>query len=327
MVDGMQVLWACFDTPALIFPDAEVRSWPSEVREMVIRHGLIVEAGCLDRIACPDCPDGHVEEVIERRGADGRLRYYIPCPHSLRVEIPPAALRRRTLNVEKTVTTVASAMSMRGRPLAIVPGRLWRLGKTQWQGVSREVLLARGLAWADGEAVARHVGTGGRPIILVADQTPPADLWPGRVPAVLLLSRVASLGATGIKVDATHMMMLVKDADATAEAGQVLPLDVKQKKLLVRRQVKAEIEAHLEDDVLVAAYKEFNSLRGDSHALTERLARTITKDKVYGAVQRAGGVKAVARTANSQSVRRIVVSQRRDSGRKILQRTQHPEPE
>ena len=231
----MQVLWACFDTPAPVWPDAEVRCWPTEVRERLGHQGLVVEGGRLDRIACPDCPDGHVEEVVERRGADGRLRCYIPCPQSLRVEIPPVALRRWTLDVEKIVAAVASAMSMQACPSAIIPGRLWRLGKTRWQGVSREVLLARGLAWADGQAVARRVGTGGRPIVLIADQVPPADLWPGRVPAVVQLSRVASLGATGVEADVTHMMMLVKDADAATEATEALPLDANRRRLVAVR--------------------------------------------------------------------------------------------
>lgn len=324
MVDGMQVLWACFDTPAPIFPDAEVRSWPSEVREMVIRHGLIAEAGCLDRIACPDCPDGHVEEVIERRGADGRLRYYIPCPHSLRVEIPPAALRRRTLNVEKTVAAVASAMSMRGRPLAIVPGRLWRLGKTQWQGVSREVLLARGLAWADARAIARRIGTGGRPIVMVGDQAPPADLWPGRVPAVLLLSRVALPGATGIEADATHMMMLVKDADAAAEDASLLPVAPKDRVKVINLHVRAAMKKQLDQDAYVAAYKLHGSARRAAVALGKEGIK-VHFSTIARAATRAKQAEEIARSTNSQSVRRTVASQRRDSGQKILHRPQHPE--
>lgn len=326
MVDGMQVLWACFDTPSPVWPDAEVRRWLTNVRELLVQHGLVVEAGRLDHIACPDCPDGHVEEVFERLGADGRLRCYIPCPLSLRVEIPPATLRRWTLDVEKTVAAVASAMSIQARPSAIIPGRLWRLGKTQWQGVSREVLLARGLAWEDGQIVARRVGTGGRPIVLVADQVPPTDLWPGRVPAVVLLSRVASLGATGVEADVTHMMMLVKDADATAERASLLPITPKDRTKVINQHVRAAMKKQLDQDAYVAAYKLHGTAREAAAAL-EKEGIKVHFSTIARAVERAKKAEEIARTTDSQSVRRTVASHRRDSGRKIIQRTQHPNSE
>jgi hypothetical protein len=320
----MELFWVSLESERPLFTASDLRRWPEGYGDKLRGIGLLRLAENATHVVCPGCEGGHVEQVIPHAAPSG-VRFYVRCPEALRVEVPAELLRQWTIDFEVLARAAAGAINLMGRRMPLIPARLWQLGKTRWQGASREVLLARGLDWPDGGAVAGRIGSGGRPIVLVAERAPAVGVWPGRVPAVILLSRVASLGATGIEVDTTHMMLLVKDADATAEAGQVLPLDVKQKKLLVRRQVKAEIEAHLEDDVLIAAYKEFNSLRVAADALTEQLGRTITKDKVYGAVQRAGGVKAVARTANSQSVRRTVVSQRRDSGQKILHRAQHPE--
>jgi len=317
VTEGPPILWASFDTPEPTFPDTEVRSWPPQVREAMIHHELIVEAGPLGRIACPDCPDGHIEEVIERPGADGRPRYFIPCPQSLRVEIPPEALRRWRLNFERIVAVVASALSMLRRPLAIVPGRLWRLGKTQWQGASREVLLARGLAWADGEAIAHRVGPAGRPIVLVADQTPAVDIWSGRVPALVPLSRVATLGATAIEVDVTHMMMLVRDADARAERASLLPVAPKDRTRVINRHVRAAMKKQLDQDAYVAAYKLHGSARKAEAALREEGIR-VHFSTIARAVKRARQTEDIARTANSQSVCRTVASHRRDSGRKPL---------
>ena len=50
------------------------------------------------------------------------------------------------------------------------------------------------------------------------------ELWPGRAPALVSLSRVSSLGAAGFEIDPTHAMAPVQEADAAAEAAQVLPL-------------------------------------------------------------------------------------------------------
>ncbi len=326
MVEEMQVLWACFDAPAPVWPDAEIRRWPADVLERLVQQGLVVEAGQLDRVACPDCPDGHVEEIIERRGADSRLRCYIPCPQSLRVEISPAALRRWTLDVEKVVAAVASAMSMQARPSAIIPGRLWRLGKTRWQGVSREVLLARGLAWADGQTIPRHVGTGGRPIVLVADQAPLAELWPGRLPAVIVLSRVASLGATGIDVDVTHMMMLVKDADAAAERASLLPIAPKDRTKVINQHVRAAMKKHLDQEAYAAAYRLHGTARKAAAAL-EKEGIKVHFSTIARAAERVKKTEEIARTTDSQSVRRTVASHRRDNGKKTLQRSQHTDYE
>ncbi|MEO2034849.1 MAG: hypothetical protein ABGZ35_22440, partial [Planctomycetaceae bacterium] len=82
----------------------------------------------------------------------------------------------------------------------------------------------------------------------------------------------------------------------------------------------AEIESMLTDDALAAAYAQHGSYREAADALSEQTGQPISKDKVYRAVQRRGGVRAVKSDTNSHSVRRTVASQRRDGKKKIPNR-------
>ena len=195
---------------------------------------------------------------------------------------------------------------------------MWRLGKTLWQGAHREVLFVRGLAWPDARDVTRRIGPNRRPIVLVADRAPMTDVWPGMTPAVVALSQVATLGEAGIELDVAHMTLLIKDADAANEAALALPLDPRQKKLVVRRQLKAEIKSFLKDDDLAAAYAQHGSYRKAAAALTAERDTSVSKDMVRRAVLRRGGAKTVALAEDSQSVRRTVASHHRDRGKKIV---------
>lgn len=327
MTDPLEIVWNVMDAPNPLFTAEAVRAWPDSFMERLTGAGLLVRTNNASHVVCPNCSDGHVEEVVARERPPGTVRFFIRCPEALRVEVPPESLLQWTVDFDAVARAVAAGMNVSGTCTALVPARLWRLGKVSWQGVSREVLLARALAGPDGVDIAGRISTGGRPIVFVADLAPPLAIWPGRIPAVIPLSRVASMGATGLDLDAAQMMMLVKDADAAAEASEALPLDPKKKRLFARKQLKAELNAHLEDDVLLAAYKQDPSYRRVADQLTEQLGRKITKDKVKRAVDRAGGIKAVLRGGDSQSVRCTVASHRRDNGKRIFQQPKPPDSE
>ncbi|MEL6740294.1 MAG: hypothetical protein AAFP26_06530, partial [Planctomycetota bacterium] len=187
-------------------------------------------------------------------------------------------------------------------------------------GTTREVVLATRLGDADAASVVAHVGVGGRAIVIVPRLVPDDRVWPGQVAAVVPLDRVCELDGDQFVIDGVALMEIVAEADAAAESKSLLPVDPEVKKQLVRHQVKAEIKGHLEDDVLVAAYIEFGSMREAAKALTNRLGRPISKDQVARAVTRAGGATAVIDADDSASVSRRVASQPRDRSKKIAQR-------
>lgn len=93
---------------------------------------------------------------------------------------------------------------------------------------------------------------------------------------------------------------------------------------IIRRQVKEELKSSQTDDVLVAAYVQEGSYRKAADFLSKQLEAKITKDKVMRAVDRAGGMDAVLRTEDSNSVKRTAPSQHRDRLRKDASPTQPP---
>jgi hypothetical protein len=303
-----------------VFDYAETSCWPSGELVALGRLALIREATSGLHAPCPNCDDGHIEKVSIRKSERGAARYFIHCLASMRVEVTAEMCLGWSVDLDALARMLSAAMDMKQKPKVLVAGRLWRLGRIPWKATTREVVLAIRLCDADASSVTAHIGSGGRSIVFVPHHKPDEIVWPGHVPAVVALSRVATLGPQGIELDVAAMTELVTDADAMAEKRSMLPVDPEVKKQVVRQQAKAEIKGHLEDDVLIAAYKQYGSLRKAAEALTDQLGRTISKDKVSRAVQRAGGAKAVRETDDSASVARTVASQPRDRGKKFIER-------
>ena len=216
--------------------------------------------------------------------------------------------------------SVAKAINPRGSAAEIVSDRLWKVGHVKVGGTKRRVLFARQLGYSDAGSVAQHIGPGGRAIVLVPRQIPDERIWPGHVPAVVALTEIASVEDDRVCLDHELLMAFVGEADALAESRSQMFVDPAIKKTVMRKQLKAEIESHLEDDALVAAYKQHGSMRNAAKALTTQLGRPISKDKVQRAVYAAGGVESMKSTDDSVSISRTVASQRCDRQKKFQER-------
>ncbi|CAG0972274.1 hypothetical protein PHYC_01314 [Phycisphaerales bacterium] len=309
----LSILWACFDTTEPEFSASELASWPAADRKWLLEAGVLKETSAATLIACPSCEDGHVEEVLELPESAPR-RFFIPCPDAVRVEIDLEGLRRWTVDVDTVAELIAGGLALTGPVKPVEPGRLWRLGTTRMGQSSREVVLFRQPDAEDGARIAAHIGQTGRPIVLFAGGEPPPSVWPGRTPACVALSRVLSHNGTGLQVDPFLLHDLVSRADDLQSQTHAIPIDPKSRKLVVRRQLKAELTSHLEDSNLVAAYRQHGSMREAATALTKERGKPVTKDMVQRAVTRAGGAKAVLNSEDSESVTRTVASHRRDKG-------------
>jgi hypothetical protein len=323
----MELFWRSLESERPLFTQADLRRWPEGCGRRLCEMGLLRLAENTTHVVCPGCEGGHVEQVIPRREPNGKLRFFVVCPEALRVEVPAEMLRQWTIDFATLVKALAEALALKGRPASGVPDRLWRLGKTPWQGANREVLFARGLAWTDARGVARGVGPNGRPIVLVADRAPEFAVWPGRPPAIVVLSKIATLGEAGLEVDAADLATLVNEADHRVASMLAVPVIAAEQKLAIQRQVKAQMKLRVDDETLIGAYKQCGSLRKAATLLSDRLGRPISKDQVRRAVQDAKVTDQIARTEDSQSVSRTVVSQRRDSGRRPIKFSQAPKSE
>lgn len=327
MTDALDIVWELLDSPALLVTHAEVLRWPPAASADLTRLGFLGAAASTDHAACPNGPDRHVEEVLCRVGPDGVTRYYIPCPESLRVEIAADDLRRWMIDVDAVAHALAAAVRPGGRCTQRIPLRLWRLGALPWQGVNRDVLLARGLTWPDGAEIIRQIGGNGRAIVFVAGPAPLAHIWPELPPTIVPLSTTVRLQAGVVSVALADIHALMHDTDAANQVRRPVALSPKQRKHEFRQAAGEMFKSTVRDDVLVRAYAEHGSFRKAADALTTQLGFRVTKDKVQRAVERRGGIGAVTRDADSESVRRTVASQRRDRQRKFASPTQPPQLE
>lgn len=326
MTDALNIIWELLDSPTLLVTHAEVLRWPPAAVADLTRLGFLRAAANTDHASCPHCTDRHVEEVLCRAGPDGVTRYYIPCPENLRVEIAADDLRRWMIDVDAVARGLANAVAPGGRCTQRVASRLWRLGAVPWQGVHREVLLARGLGWPDGADIIRQIGGNGRAIVFVAGPAPPAHIWPELPPTVVSLSSVVQLQAGDITITFADVCTLVQDTDAANQARRPVALSRKQQQREFQKAAGDVLKSKLGDDAFVQAYREHGSYRKAAVALSKPGLK-VSKDAVKRAVMRAGGVGAVKRDKDSESVRRTVASQRRDRQRKFASPTQPPQLE
>ena len=318
--DVFPVLLSSLDDVGRVFDHDDTSRWPPGELEALKQLGLVRQATGGLHAPCPNCHEAHIEPVTIRQSPDGASRYFIRCPESMRVEVTAEMCIGWQVDGDGLAKVISTAMDLQSVPKAILPGRLWRLGRTPWRNATREVVLATRLHDADATAVTAHLGPGGRAIVFVPGEAPDDRIWPRHVPAVVALSRVATLTTQGIQLDVAAIGEIVSDVDALAEARSATPVDPEVKKQVIRQQIKAEIKGHLEDDVLIAAWRTYGSVRNAAVELTEKLGRTITKDMVHNALKRAGGAKKLRETDDSPSVARTVASQSRDRSIKVSQR-------
>lgn len=315
--DLLQLLLVAADDVGRVFDHAEIRTWPSGGLEHFRGLRLLRTAANGLMAPCPNCLDAHTESVTVLEESDGRRRYFIPCPESLRVEVTVEMCCGWQVDLEALASLVATSIGQHAAK-AVVPGRLWRLGRTKWQDGTRQVLFATRLIDDDASSVMCHVGTHGRDIVMVPHYVPDDRIWPQRVPPVIALSQVASLEEKGLVLDAVAMAEVVAETDRVNATVHAVGTD-RTGRRIVQRVVKAEIKSFISDEPLVAAYREHGSLRKAAEFLSKQTGTKVTKDVVRRAIERHGGIKEVMQKHDTPSVGRTVASQPRGRAKKMLQ--------
>ena len=316
--DLLYMLLAAVDAGECTFDHAETSTWPPGSIDRLCTAKLLRESSGGLMAPCPSCADGHIEPVVPRVDSGGRTRWFIPCPESLRIEVTAEMCRGWEVDLDGLAGAIAGALAVQGAPRALVPGRLWRLGRIPFEGGTREVLLAIWLSDSDATQVSRIVPPGGRSIVLVPHRVPDDRIWAARVPTVVALSPFALVGETGLELAGVQLMEAIAEADIAAADKVQVPLDAVAAKK-VRRHVKATIESMVSDEALVQAYITYGSYRKAADALKAE-GQVTDRWAVERAVKAKGGPKAVKATNDSASVARIVASQSRDRAKKIAQR-------
>jgi len=305
MTDPLHILWYAIDAEECMFSADDVAS--SDGLTALQSLGILKQPENAIQISCPNCADRHVADIMTRKGPSETIIYYIQCPDSLYVEIPATLLAQWTINFDRLAQLLYDELKLSGHAHEVVPGRLWRLGKSKWQGADRTFYFWRGPTWDDARQIAVKIGGTGRPVILVADRAPANNVWVGKARPVVSLASVAALEGIELKIDAVQVAALVNEVDiAESEPKATTKL---------QKQVRAIIKDEATDEILVAAYIKHHSYRDAAIALSAERGVPVSKDQVGRAVNRAGGIRAVLRTVSSESVQRGVASHRRDKPR------------
>jgi hypothetical protein len=315
------LIWPLLEFQHPIVSNATIESWPRQAREKFVELRFLIPAENASRVLCPECYQ-HEEEVVVLQGPGDMPRHFVPCPEVTRARVSPNDLRQWTVHASAIAEALATTLALSGRCTELAPNRLWRLGRTDWSGESRDLMFARGLHLDDGPEVRAEIVRGKKPIVFAPLCLPPDGFWLRRVPPVLMLSQFFSFLDDEIQVEAFAIAAAIRDAEASGAAQDLATVTEEQLKLFIRQQIKAEHKSELTDSAFVAAYRLCGTCRKAAAYLSEQTGRNFSKDTVHRAVQRAGGTLAALNSQNSDSVVRDAASQRRDKKGKILIQSQ-----
>lgn len=224
--------------------------------------------------------------------------------------VRPNARRRLGVHFDRLVAEIAAALQLTGTVKTLIAQRVWRLGRLLWRGETRDIVFARGFAWDDATSVRRVIVAARQPIVLVPQAMPAPDYWRGRMPPVIALDQASFLDGFGIVFDPLVFASAVQDVDSSAADSEHRTIDCDQLKLIIRRQIKAEHKTQLTDDVYLAARRQCGSVRKAAEYLSQETGQTVTKDQVFQAVKRSGGLAEIINAADSDSIVRTSATAR-----------------
>ena len=315
MVDPLEFLLPIVESQQMTIGNDEAIRWPPGVFNTLVDLGILVDAEDASVIRCPECGD-HWEELIARDGPGSSTRFFISCPEVLRVNVTQEQRRQWRPNLSGLVRLLAGSLNLSGKSQELIPERLWRLGRMNWNGDSRDVLFVRGLRWPDGEQLRSQIVGQRKPVLISSTYQMPDDFW-RTPPPQLVLRRIAWL-ADQLEIDVEEVAACLVYSSKKAVGSTTLSLSEEELKLTIRRQIKAENKSELTDDIYVSAYLQEGSLRAAARFLSKQTNSEVTKDSVKRAVDRKGGISALANETDSDSIVRGVVSHHRDRKGKNL---------
>lgn len=229
-IDPLDRYWALFDMLEPVICAQETAWWPTGSLQSLVSLGLLVPTSSASQVSCTQCADRHVEEVQTVRRPDGEARHYIACPENMRVQVEAEQLRQWAPDFKLLARRLRELLNIEGRVRDRVAERVWRLGFTTWKNQPREVFLARGLGWLDGQTIAKEISTDDRPIVFVGLSTAPPTVWSGIPPTVVPLGTVLHSSGDKLQLDLHLLAQLVGGADETAVyLGKLAERDLKQR--------------------------------------------------------------------------------------------------
>lgn len=210
MTDLLPLFWPLVDAPDPVISPSTIASWPDGALKELVELGILQPAENAEFVLCPECFD-HEEEVVALTGPGQQVRFMIPCPEVLRVEVPPQMLLRWTINFSNLIGQLANALPLSGKIQEMIPERLWRLGRWEISGRTHDLLFARRIG-ANGSDLQTAFASLRQPIVLFAGDVPPDDSWQERRSTGVSIPFVATCTVHGIAIDREELAALVQPA-------------------------------------------------------------------------------------------------------------------
>jgi hypothetical protein len=318
MRDPIDPILCALADPALRFGTEELDEWEPAFLAWLQERGIVTDAGPAETLPCPSCGGSHLlhRRTQVKADVEASSQSWIICPEAGWFEVDDLALTRMRFDRAAFAKLVANALGLLPPFREALPGRYWTLGSVTWGTGMRQVALALGLTASDGPMVAQHAGRSGRQILLV-ERSPPGDMpWPGRVPVCVPLEDLMAWTGAVLAIESMSLRSLVEDLDHAADAeGTGGGAEASR----FRRRVKQAVDSMATADALVQAYVTHGSYRAAANALNQSGFAT-DRWAVERAVKAAGGLDALRRMTDSDSVARTVASQPRDRATKLAQR-------
>jgi hypothetical protein len=315
MVDPLEYLLPIIESQQMTIGNDEVSRWPAGVLQTLTDLGILVPAEDASSIRCPECGE-HWEEIIAGDGPKESTPLFIRCPEVLRIEVTHQHRRQWRPDLTALVRLLASSLSLTGKPQELVTTRLWRLGRLIWNKESRDVLFVRGLRWPDGELPRSVCVRQRKPILISSTYAMPDEFW--RTPPPQLVLRNIAWFTDQFEIDVEEVAACIADASKKGGDSSILGITEEDLKMTIRRQIKAENKSELTDDIYIRAYRQEGSLRAAADFLSNQTSSEVSKDSVKRAIDRQGGIAALANEEDSNSVVRGIASHHRDRKGKNL---------
>ena len=206
-----------------VCPYHEVAEFSPGVVERLIKLDILREIAPATGVRCDECEENCWIEPTFHDLPKGRVAYY-SCNRNEQVGgffVELDRFRQWELNFAGLANLMAKAIKPTGGIKEDVTGRIWFLGTVVRDGQTRDVFLARGLAWADGGVVvgqASRLQAAKGPIILVPERLPATDLFGEKPTTVRSLAELSSVTARTFKVNSDRLFCPDADLDIAPDA-------------------------------------------------------------------------------------------------------------
>ena len=187
----------------VILSRADFEAWAEGDFAEALGEELLVGATPAEEVVCPGCEEACLEDV---QFSDDNSRAYVLCGQRSDIGRYPIAmdrLDRWCLSFTSLANIVWAAVKTVGEVTALAQDRLAFLGTAAVDGKTRELFLARGVAWSDTAQVfgnCLRLKTASHPAILTLAAMPSRPLLEGCELAVRPLAEIATFKRGRLKV-------------------------------------------------------------------------------------------------------------------------------